>query len=187
MIETQSGDISAYIPTNVISITDGQIFLEGEAFYAGKRPAINPGISVSRVGGSAQIPVMKKVAGNLRLNLAQFRELESFAQIGSDLDPETKAKLERGQRIVEVLKQAQYQPLHVSKQIAIIYAVNNSFLDDVPVAEVKNFENKLYKYMDSKYKGLEETLLNAKKLTPELEAELSGMLKEFKEGWSPSN
>ncbi len=183
IIETQAGDVSAYIPTNVISITDGQIFLEGELFYAGKRPAINPGISVSRVGGSAQLPVMKKVAGNLRLSLAQFRELESFAQIGSDLDPQTKATLNRGQRVVEVLKQPQYKPLPVAKQIAIIYAVNSGFLDDVDLAHVHNFETRLYHFMDSKYKSLEEELTVARKLTPELEEKLKSAITEFKEGW----
>jgi len=184
IIETQAGDVSAYIPTNVISITDGQIYLEGEAFYAGKRPAINPGLSVSRVGGSAQIPVMKKVAGNLRLSLAQFRELESFAQIGSDLDATTKAKLDRGQRIVEVLKQPQYQPLPVYKQIAIIYAVNHGFLDDVEVKDIKDFEEKLYNFLDSKYKGLEEILMNAKKFDEKIENELKKVIVEFKAGWA---
>ncbi|MBP7058021.1 F0F1 ATP synthase subunit alpha [Candidatus Gracilibacteria bacterium] len=183
LIETQAGDVSAYIPTNVISITDGQIFLESEMFYAGKRPSINPGISVSRVGGSAQVPIMKKVAGNLRLSLAQFRELESFAQIGSDLDPQTKATLNRGQRVVEVLKQPQYQPLPVSKQIAIIYAVNAGLLDDVELKDVRDFENKLYVFMDAKHKDLMETLAVSKKFTPEIEEQLKGMIKDFKEGW----
>ena len=183
LIETQAGDVSAYIPTNVISITDGQIFLEGDMFYAGKRPAINAGISVSRVGGSAQIPVMKKVAGNIRLSLAQFRELEAFAQIGSDLDPQTKATLNRGLRVVEVLKQPQYQPLHIAKQIAIIYAVNAGFLDDVELADVRDFENKLYNFMDAKYKNLAEVLVTAKKYTPEIEDQLKKLVEEFKEGW----
>lgn len=183
LIETQAGDVSAYIPTNVISITDGQIFLESEMFYAGKRPSINPGISVSRVGGSAQVPIMKKVAGNLRLSLAQFRELESFAQIGSDLDPQTKATLNRGQRVVEVLKQPQYQPLPVAKQIAIIYAVNAGLLDDVELKDVRDFENKMYVFMDAKHKDLMETLAVSKKFTPEIEEQLKGMIKDFKEGW----
>ncbi len=183
VIETQAGDVSAYIPTNVISITDGQIFLEGDMFYAGKRPAINAGISVSRVGGSAQIPVMKKVAGNIRLSLAQFRELEAFAQIGSDLDPQTKATLNRGQRVVEVLKQPQYKPLHIAKQIAIIYAVNAGFLDDVEISDIRDFENKLYNFMDAKYKNLEEVLVTAKKYTPEIEGQLKKLVEEFKEGW----
>jgi len=184
IIETQAGDVSAYIPTNVISITDGQIYLEAESFYAGKRPAINAGLSVSRVGGSAQLPVMKKVAGNLRLNLAQFRELESFAQIGSDLDPQTKATLNRGQRIVEILKQPQYQPLPISKQIAIIYAANSGLLDDIDVSKVRDFETKLYSYMDANAKNLEESLRIAKKFTAELEAELKKSIVDFKEGWN---
>jgi len=183
VIETQAGDVSAYIPTNVISITDGQIYLLGDMFYAGKRPSIDAGISVSRVGGSAQIPVMKKVAGNIRLSLAQFRELEAFAQIGSDLDPQTKATLTRGQRVVEVLKQPQYQPLHIAKQIAIIYAVNAGALDDVELADVRDFETKLYNFMDAKYKGLIETLVTAKKYTPEIEGQLKSLIAEFKEGW----
>jgi len=183
VIETQAGDVSAYIPTNVISITDGQIYLLGDMFYSGKRPAIDAGISVSRVGGSAQIPVMKKVAGNIRLSLAQFRELEAFAQIGSDLDPQTKATLSRGQRVVEVLKQPQYQPLHISKQIAIIYAVNAGFLDDVELPEIRDFETKLYNFMDAKYKALSEELVTAKKFTSELEGQLKSMIAEFKEGW----
>lgn len=183
LIETQAGDVSAYIPTNVISITDGQIYLEGDLFYAGKRPAINAGLSVSRVGGSAQIPVMKKVAGNLRLSLAQFRELEAFAQIGSDLDPQTKASLHRGQRVVEVLKQPQYKPLSVAKQIAIIYAVNSGALDDVELPQLKEFEEKLFHFIDAKRSGLDEVLVTAKKLTPEIEQQLKDVIAEFKAGW----
>ncbi len=183
IIETQAGDVSAYIPTNVISITDGQIYLEGEMFYSGKRPAVNAGLSVSRVGGSAQIPIMKKVAGNLRLSLAQFRELESFAQIGSDLDPQTKATLNRGQRVVEVLKQPQYKPLPVAKQIAIIYAVNSGAMDDVELKDVRDFEEKLFHFMDAKHKDLIETLTFSKKFTPEIEAQLKATIKEFKDGW----
>ncbi len=184
IIETQAGDVSAYIPTNVISITDGQIYLEAELFYAGKRPAINAGISVSRVGGSAQIPVMKKVAGNLRLSLSQFREMESFAQIGSDLDPQTKSLLERGQRMTEVLKQPQYQPLPVSKQVAIIFAVNAGLLDDVEVKDIRDFEAKLYDYLDTKYKNLQESLMVSKKFTSELEEQLKNAINEFKQGWT---
>ena len=183
IIETQAGDVSAYIPTNVISITDGQIFLESELFYSGKRPAVNAGISVSRVGGSAQIPVMKKVAGNLRLSLAQFRELESFAQIGSDLDAATKATLNRGQKVVEVLKQNQYAPVPVAKQVAIIYAVNSGMLDDIELSKLADFETKLYHHLDAKGKSLMEQILTAKKLTPELEEELKKTLEKFKEGW----
>lgn len=182
IIETQANDVSAYIPTNVISITDGQIYLETELFYAGKRPAINAGISVSRVGGSAQIPVMKKVAGNLRLSMAQFREMESFAQIGSDLDPQTKALLNRGQRMVEILKQPQYQPLPVSHQIAIIYAVNSGLLDDVEVNDIRDFETKLYHFLDTKYKTLQEALSVSGKFTSELEEQLKGAINEFKNG-----
>ncbi len=184
IIETQAGDVSAYIPTNVISITDGQIYLEAELFYAGKRPAINAGISVSRVGGSAQIPVMKKVAGNLRLSLSQFREMESFAQIGSDLDPQTKSLLERGQRMTEVLKQPQYQPLPVSKQVAIIFAVNAGLLDDVAVSDIRDFEAKMYDFLDTKYKNLQEALMVSKKFTSELEEQLKNAINEFKQGWT---
>lgn len=184
IIETQANDVSAYIPTNVISITDGQIYLESELFYSGKRPAVNAGISVSRVGGSAQIPVMKKVAGNLRLSLSQFREMESFAQIGSDLDAQTKSLIDRGQRMVEVLKQPQYQPLPVAKQIAIIYCVNAGLLDDVAIADIRDFETKLLHFMDTKYKTMAEELTMAKKLTPELEEKLKGMIVDFKSGWS---
>lgn len=183
IIETQAGDVSAYIPTNVISITDGQIYLEGELFYAGKRPAVNAGLSVSRVGGSAQIPVMKKVAGNLRLSLAQFREMESFAQIGSDLDPQTKQLLHRGQRIVEVLKQPQYEPLPVVKQIEIIYGTNAGFLDDIELGDIRDFETKLHKFMGMKYKNLEEALLASNKFTHELEGQLKAAISEFKESW----
>ncbi len=186
IIETQAGDVSAYIPTNVISITDGQIFLEGEMFYAGKRPAVNAGISVSRVGGSAQVPVMKKVAGNLRLSLAKFRELEAFAQMGSDLDAQTKAQLERGQRVVEVLKQGQYCPLPVSKQIAIIYAVNSGALDDIAVNEISVFEHKLYQFLDEKHKNLQESLATAAKFTPDLEGELKAAIAEFKKNYEAS-
>jgi F-type H+/Na+-transporting ATPase subunit alpha len=183
IIETQSGDVSAYIPTNVISITDGQIYLEADMFYSGKRPAVNAGLSVSRVGGSAQVPVMKKVAGNLRLSLAQFRELEAFAQIGSDLDPQTKATLNRGQRVVEVLKQPQYQPLTVSKQVVILYAVNSGMMDDVELKDVHDFEAKLFHFIDSKHKDLQEIVVSAKKFSPELEAQIKGIIAEFKSGW----
>jgi len=183
IIETQANDVSAYIPTNVISITDGQIYLESELFYAGKRPAVNPGISVSRVGGSAQLPVMKKVSGRLRLDYAQFRTLESFAQIGSDLDPQTKAAIDRGQRVVEVLKQPQYRPLSAAQQIEIIYALNTGLLDDIAVADVQDFESKLYDFMKTKYKGLEDALMVANKFTEELENQLKNAILEFKEGF----
>ncbi|MBQ8610173.1 MAG: F0F1 ATP synthase subunit alpha [Oscillospiraceae bacterium] len=149
IIETQAGDVSAYIPTNVISITDGQIFLETELFHAGVMPAVNPGISVSRVGGSAQIKAMKKVAGSLKLLYSQYRELQSFAQFGSDLDADTKARLAQGERVVEVLKQDRNAPVPVAKQVAIIYAVTNNYLKDVPVERVKEYEQELYSYMDN--------------------------------------
>src|SRR2546426_840170 len=149
IIETQAGDISAYIPTNVISITDGQIFLETDLFNQGIRPAINVGISVSRVGGDAQIKAMKTVTGRLKLDMAQYRELAAFAQFGSDLDKITQAQLARGERLTEVLKQAQYQPIPVEKQVAIIFAGTNGFLDDVPVSKVKEFERDLYRHMDT--------------------------------------
>ena len=151
LIETQAGDVSAYIPTNVISITDGQIFLETELFHAGVMPAINPGISVSRVGGSAQLKGMKKVAGELKLLYSQYRELQSFAQFGSDLDADTKARLALGERIVEVLKQGKNTPVRVGCQVAIVYAVINGYLNDTPVKEVKNYENDLYLLLENKY------------------------------------
>ena len=153
IIETQAGDVSAYIPTNVISITDGQIFLETELFHAGVMPAINPGISVSRVGGSAQLKGMKKVSGELKLLYSQYRELQSFAQFGSDLDADTKARLALGERIVEVLKQGRNEPMRVGCQVAIVYAVINGFLNDTPVKEVKNYERRLYELLENKYAG----------------------------------
>ena len=148
-VETQAGDISAYIPTNVISITDGQIFLQSDLFFSGIRPAINAGLSVSRVGGSAQIKAMKKVSGTLRLDLASYRELESFAQFGSDLDPATREKLERGKRTVEVLKQDLHKPIPVEKQVMILYALTHGFLDDVEVKDIHRFEQELYSYLDA--------------------------------------
>lgn len=160
-VETQAGDISAYIPTNVISITDGQIFLQSDLFFSGVRPAINPGLSVSRVGGSAQIKAMKKVAGTLRLDLAAFRELESFAQFGSDLDASTQARLNRGARTVEVLKQGLHQPLSVEKQVSIIYALVNGYLDDIPVEQIVRFENEFHTWFAANQadllKGIRET------------------------------
>lgn len=152
IIETQAGDVTAYIPTNVISITDGQIFLESDLFYRGIRPALNVGISVSRVGSSAQIKPMKKVAGKLKLSLAQFREMEAFAQFASDLDPETKKQIDLGQRLVEILKQPQYQPMPVEQQVAIIYAVSNGFTNDVPVKEMLNWESKFHQFMTTRKK-----------------------------------
>ncbi len=156
LIETQAGDVSAYIPTNVISITDGQIFLETELFHAGVMPAINPGISVSRVGGSAQLKGMKKVSGELKLLYSQYRELQSFAQFGSDLDADTKSRLALGERIVEVLKQGRNSPVRVGCQVAIVYAVINGFLNDTPVKEVKNYETRLYELLENKYVGFLE-------------------------------
>jgi F-type H+-transporting ATPase subunit alpha len=156
IIETQAGDVSAYIPTNVISITDGQIFLETELFHAGVMPAINPGISVSRVGGSAQRKAMKKVAGELKLLYSQYRELQSFAQFGSDLDADTKARLALGERIVEVLKQNKNEPLRVGCQVAIVYAVINGFLDSVPVKGVKEYERRLYEKLEQSHVDLLE-------------------------------
>jgi F-type H+-transporting ATPase subunit alpha len=150
IIETQAGDVSAYIPTNVISITDGQIFLESDLFYSGQRPAVNAGISVSRVGGAAQIPMMKQVAGKLRLDLAQYRELAAFAQFGSDLDKATQQQLARGARMTEVLKQVQYKPLPVGKQVLIIFAVTNGFVDELPVESLGRYERELYAYMDAR-------------------------------------
>ena len=154
IIETQAGDVSAYIPTNVISITDGQIFLETELFHAGIMPAINPGISVSRVGGSAQLKAMKKVSGELKLLYSQFRELQAFAQFGSDLDADTKARLALGERIVEVLKQKRNAPVRVGCQVAIVYAVINGYLNEVPVKSVPEYEQKLFLHMENKYSEL---------------------------------
>ncbi len=156
IIETQAGDVSAYIPTNVISITDGQIFLETDLFYSGVRPAINAGISVSRVGGNAQIKAMKKVAGPLRLNLAQFRELEAFAEFGSELDAASQAQLERGRRVVEVLKQPQYSPVSVEEQVVAVYAVTNGFMDDIPIVEVKRFERELREFFRTRHSAMLE-------------------------------
>src|SRR5574339_515137 len=164
VIETQAGDVSAYIPTNVISITDGQIYLETDLFYAGVRPAVNPGISVSRVGGNAQIKAMKQVAGRLRLDLAQFRELEAFAQFGSELDPATQKQLARGARIVEVLKQPQYQPMPVEQQVMIIFAVTNGLLDDVDVAQLRAWEKGFHEFMAAQKPEIGEEIRNKKAL-----------------------
>ena len=181
VIETQAGDVSAYIPTNVISITDGQIFLETDLFYANVRPAINAGISVSRVGGNAQIKAMKQVAGRVRLDLAQYRELEAFAQFGSELDQATQRQLARGARVVEVLKQPQYRPMPVEKQIAIIYAVNNGFLDDVAVGKIREWEEGFHEFMDARHAALLKDLRTGKVLTDGLAAKLQSALKEYKE------
>ncbi len=184
IIETQAGDISAYIPTNVISITDGQIFLESDLFYSGIRPAINAGLSVSRVGGSAQIAAMKKVAGTLRLELAQYRELAAFAQFGSDLDKATQAQLERGKRLQELLKQDQYQPLSVEQQVAIIYAAVNGYLDKVPVARVREFEKKFYEYCTNNAPDVLPLILQRKKLDDEVIAKLRAALDAFRDRFS---
>lgn len=180
IIETQGGDVSAYIPTNVISITDGQIFLESDLFNSGQRPAINPGISVSRVGGDAQIKAMKKVAGTLRLDLAQYRELAAFSQFASDLDAGTRRQLERGQRLMQVIKQGVHQPLDVSKQIVIIYAGTRGYLDDVPVDDVIAFEADLNDALDSSYAEFVRELMKEAKLTDELEEKLKSLLEAFK-------
>jgi F-type H+-transporting ATPase subunit alpha len=181
IIETQAGDVSAYIPTNVISITDGQIYLETDLFNQGVRPAVNVGLSVSRVGGSAQIKAMRQVAGTLKLELAQYRELAAFAAFGSDLDKATQSQLNRGQRLVELLKQNQFSPLPFSKQILIIFAGTGGFLDDLPVAQVREFEAALYKYVDSTNPGLLRTIMEKKVLDDGLKAQLQAVIKEAKQ------
>ncbi|VBB08931.1 atp synthase alpha and beta subunits signature [Lucifera butyrica] len=181
VIETLAGDVSAYIPTNVISITDGQIFLESELFHAGVRPAINAGLSVSRVGGSAQIKAMKQVAGRLRLDLAQYRELAAFAQFGSDLDKVTKALLDRGQRTMEMLKQPQYSPLPVEEQVVAIYAAVNGYIDDVPVEEVTKFEGDLLKFMRANYAEVTKGIREKKMIDAECETALKKAIKEYKD------
>jgi F-type H+-transporting ATPase subunit alpha len=183
VIETQAGDISAYIPTNVISITDGQIFLEADLFNSGIRPAINVGNSVSRVGGSAQIKAMKQVAGTLRIDLAQFRELQAFAQFGSDLDRATQAQLARGQRLVEVLKQPQYQPMEVEKQVLVIWAATNGYADDVPVEQVREFEAELLKFVENSHPGLLQAIREKKALNDEIKNDLEQVLRDFKANW----
>ena len=185
IIETQAGDVSAYIPTNVISITDGQIFLETELFHSGIMPAVNPGISVSRVGGDAQIKAMKKVAGTLKLIYSQYRELQSFAQFGSDLDADTKARLEQGARIVEVLKQSQNAPVPVEKQVAILYAVTKGILEKVNVEDVSEYESGLYTYLDADAAGLEvmQLISSTGKLEPETEEKLCHVLEAYTENF----
>ncbi|MBS4536441.1 F0F1 ATP synthase subunit alpha [Clostridium sp. D2Q-14] len=180
IIETQAGDISAYIPTNVISITDGQIFLESDLFFSGQRPAVNAGLSVSRVGGDAQIKAMKKVSGTLKLDLAQYRELQSFAQFGSDLDKETQAALAQGERIMEVIKQPQYQPVKVEHQTMILYAVTKKHLKDIPVDKIKEFELEFYKFMDNNHPEVGKSILENGKLEEDTENELKEALEEFK-------
>jgi len=183
IIETQAGDVSAYIPTNVISITDGQIYLEPDLFYAGIRPAVNVGLSVSRVGGAAQVKAMKKVAGTLRLDLAQYRELAAFAQFGSDLDKATQARLTRGQRMVELLKQDQYKPMAVEDQVMIIYAGVNGYLDDLPVESVLPFESDFLKFMRSSHPEVGEAIARTGELSKETEEKLKAAIAEFKQGF----
>ena len=179
IIETQAGDVAAYIPTNVISITDGQIFLETDLFYSGIRPAINVGLSVSRVGGAAQVKAMKQVAGTLRLDLAQYRELQAFSQFASDLDEGSRKQLDRGQRMVEVLKQPPYSPLSVEKQIVIIFAGAKGYLDNIPVNKITKFEADLYPFIEAKYPKIFETLISKKAIDSDLEALLKQALEEF--------
>jgi F-type H+/Na+-transporting ATPase subunit alpha len=183
IIETQAGDVSAYIPTNVISITDGQIFLESDLFYAGVRPAVNVGISVSRVGGAAQTKAMRSVAGRLRLDLAQYRELEAFAQFGSELDAATQRQLARGERIVEVLKQPQYAPMSMEQQAMIIYAVTNGMLDDVPTGRVREFEHGFHDYMRTRKPQIAESIRQSGKLEEDTTKALAAAVEEFKEGF----
>jgi F-type H+-transporting ATPase subunit alpha len=181
IIETQAGDVSAYIPTNVISITDGQIYLEPELFFSGIRPAINVGLSVSRVGGNAQNKAMKKIAGSLRLDLAQYRELAAFAKFGSDLDKATQSQLNRGSRLVEILKQGQYNPQPVEKQIVIIYAGTQGYLDNVPESSLARFEAELNSFMENNYKALLDEIKTKKELTPEIDKKLKEAVTKFKE------
>ncbi len=185
-IETQASDVSAYIPTNVISITDGQIFLEADLFYAGQRPAINVGISVSRVGGSAQIKAMKKVAGTLRLDLAQYRELQAFAQFGSDLDKSTLARLNRGARMMEILKQGVNQPLLVEQQVVSLYTAVKGHLDDIPVADVRRFESEFLSFMTSQHDHILKSIRDTKDLTADNEAALVEAIQTFKKGFATS-
>jgi F-type H+-transporting ATPase subunit alpha len=179
-IETQAGDVSAYIPTNVISITDGQIYLESDLFNSNIRPAVNVGLSVSRVGGSAQIKAMRQVAGPLRLDLAQYRELAAFAQFGSDLDKASQAQLNRGKRLVEILKQRQYSPLPVEKQIGIIFAATTGLLDDLAVEDCRAFEAELYKFIDNSHPGIWQQIRDKKQFDDALRAELTNAVKELK-------
>jgi len=179
IIETQAGDVSGYIPTNVISITDGQIYLEPELFNSGIRPAINVGISVSRVGGNAQIKAMKQVAGKLRLDLAQYRELVTFAQFGTELDKASQAQLERGERLTEILKQDQYQPLPVERQILIIYAGNRGFLDEIEVSRIKEYEEKLFAFVEKEHRDLLKKIAKRKEIDSSLDESISSILKEF--------
>jgi F-type H+-transporting ATPase subunit alpha len=177
--------VSAYIPTNVISITDGQIFLETDLFYSGVRPAVNVGISVSRVGGNAQIRAMRQVAGSLRIELAQYREMAAFAQFGSDLDAATQRQLARGSRLVEVLKQGQYEPLPVEKQILIIYAATNGYVDHLPVEAVRKYEAELYRFVDNRHPEILQAIREKKQLDDALKAQINAVLDEFKTIFQP--
>jgi F-type H+-transporting ATPase subunit alpha len=179
IIETQQGDVSAFIPTNVISITDGQVYLEPALFFSGIRPAINVGLSVSRVGGAAQCKAMKQVAGSLRLDLAQYRELAAFAQFGSELDKATQQQLNRGVRLVEILKQPQYEPLPMEKEISILYAGTRGFLDKYPLEVLADYEKQLYSFMESKYSDVLADIKDYKEFTPELDARMKKLLEEF--------
>lgn len=179
IVETLEGEVSAYIPTNVISITDGQIYLQPDLFFAGQRPAMNVGISVSRVGGKAQIPAMKKVAGGLRLDLAAFRELEAFAQLGTELDRATQARLDRGYRMTELLKQPQYQPMHVTDQVLVIYAGTKGYLDSIPVTEVRNWEKAFLDHIHGEHQALWQRITDTKQLDSDTEEKLIGVLEEF--------
>ena len=185
VIETQAGDVSAYIPTNVISITDGQIFLESDLFYAGIRPALNVGISVSRVGGSAQTKAMKKVAGRLKSELSQFRELAAFAQFGSDLDASTQRQLDRGYRMQELLKQPQYRPVPLDKQVISLWAVSNGIMDDVSVPNVKRFESDMHAFLDSNHAEIGQSVMRSKVLEDDMTDNLSVVLQDFAKNWSP--
>jgi F-type H+-transporting ATPase subunit alpha len=186
IIETQAGDVSAYIPTNVISITDGQIFLDTDLFNAGTRPAINVGISVSRVGGAAQVKAMKQVAGTLRLDLSTYRELESFAQFGSDLDAVTQATLARGERLTEILKQGQYVPMPVEKQIMSIYAATNNWLKDYPLSVVRRYESEMLTYIETNHGDILSDIRTQKKLSDDLKARMDKALESFKASFDPS-
>jgi F-type H+-transporting ATPase subunit alpha len=179
IIETQAGDVSAYIPTNVISITDGQIYLETDLFYSGVRPAINVGLSVSRVGGAAQIKAMKQVAGGLRLDLAQYREMAAFAQFGSDLDQVTQRQIARGSRLVEILKQGQYEPLPIAKQILIIYVGTNGFVDHLPVEAIKKYEEELIAFVEAKAPDLFDEILKRREITDEIKGKINKILEDF--------
>jgi len=184
VIETLQGDVSAYIPTNVISITDGQIYLEPDLFFAGVRPAVNVGISVSRVGGNAQVKAMKAVAGRLKLEMAQYRDVAAFSQFASDLDKATQMQLIRGQRLTEILKQAQYEPMDVEKQVIAIWAASNGYVDDIPVDKVRQFEAEMYKYLDNAGGALLQLMRAKRAIDDEVKSQLRSTLDEFKKRFS---